>query len=53
MVQNHVITTYNISCANLTEFCFIDLKWLKFMYEMYQNRSRNVAVLKCICCSLV
>jgi len=42
MFQNHVIMTHNISCASLIEFCFTDLKWLNFVYELYQNRSRNV-----------
>ena len=52
MFQNHVKMTHNISCASLIEFLFINLKWLKVMYEIYQNRSRNFGMLKSICWSL-
>jgi len=45
MVENHVKMTHNISCASLIDFRFIDLKWLNFIYEMYQTRSRNVEML--------
>jgi len=44
MFQNHVKMTHNISCASLIEFRFIDLKWLNILYEIYQNRSRNVEI---------
>jgi hypothetical protein len=42
MFQNHVQMTHKISCASLIEFRFVYLKWLNVMYEIYQNRSRNV-----------
>jgi hypothetical protein len=34
----------NVSCVRLILFRFIDLKWLYFIYELYQCQNRNVEI---------